>query len=89
MDIVRCCVAFVVPPFGLYMQEGLSRRFWIAALLTMLGFLPGMLYAVFTIFQHESQPRFRVLVPAKDAGTAGSSSTEMDLSSTKPGSAAA
>ena len=54
---LRCFVAFFIPPLGVYLQEGLSKRHWLALLLTILGFVPGVLYAVYVIFQHESQPR--------------------------------
>lgn len=57
MAVLRCFVAFFVPPLGVYLQEGLSARHWLALLLTLLGFVPGVIYAVYVIFQHESEPR--------------------------------
>ena len=57
MAMLRCFTAFFIPPLGVYLQEGLSARHWIALLLTVLGFVPGVLYAVYVIFEHESQPR--------------------------------
>lgn len=56
MDIVRCFIAFFVPPLAVYLQEGLSRRHWIAVLLTMLGIIPGILFAIYAVFEYESRP---------------------------------
>jgi uncharacterized membrane protein YqaE (UPF0057 family) len=56
MDIVRCFIAFFVPPLAVYLQEGLSRRHWITVLLTILGIFPGILFAVYVVFEHESRP---------------------------------
>ncbi|GGX95382.1 hypothetical protein GCM10007160_23700 [Litchfieldella qijiaojingensis] len=36
--------AFLVPPLGVYLQAGLGRHFWVNILLTLLGYLPGVLH---------------------------------------------
>lgn len=51
-------LAFFLPSLALFLLEGFSARFWIALLLTTLGFLPGVLYAQIIIFRRESEPRF-------------------------------
>jgi uncharacterized membrane protein YqaE (UPF0057 family) len=39
--------AILIPPLGVYLHEGeINKRFWIDLLLTLLFFLPGMIYAL-------------------------------------------
>ncbi len=47
MDYVRLPIAFLVPPLAVYMQFGIGKHFWINCVLTLLGFIPGMLHAVY------------------------------------------
>jgi uncharacterized membrane protein YqaE (UPF0057 family) len=51
-------LAVIVPPLAVYQRFGLSREFWINVVLTLLGFFPGMLHAVFL-----SLKRLRVVSP--------------------------
>ena len=41
--------AVLVPPLGVYLGEGVTRHFWIAAGLTLLAFLPGAIYSVLVV----------------------------------------
>ena len=41
--------ALFLPPLAIFLDEGLSRNFWIDALLTCLGFFPGILFAFFIL----------------------------------------
>ncbi|QDV70086.1 Proteolipid membrane potential modulator [Rosistilla carotiformis] len=47
VNYVRLLIAFFVPPLSVYMQFGIGKYFWCNVLLTMLGFVPGMLHAVY------------------------------------------
>ena len=62
MDIVRLIAAIFVPPLGVFLQEGLHKRFWINVLLTLLGYFPGLIHAVYVIAKHE--PRRKLPRPA-------------------------
>ena len=46
MDIVRIIVAILLPPLGVFLQVGLRGPFWINILLTLLGYIPGIVHAV-------------------------------------------
>ena len=37
--------ALLLPPLGVYLSEGVTRNFWIAGGLTLLAFLPGVIFA--------------------------------------------
>ncbi|MDA8743541.1 YqaE/Pmp3 family membrane protein [Rubripirellula amarantea] len=49
MDFIRLLIAFLVPPVSVYMQFGLSKHFWINCVLTVLGFVPGVLHAIYVM----------------------------------------
>ena len=48
-DIVRLILAIILPPVGVAMQVGFTTQFWINVLLTLLGYLPGVIHAVWSI----------------------------------------
>ena len=43
--------AILLPPLGVYLARGGSREFAIACGLTVLGFLPGVGYALWTVLK--------------------------------------
>ena len=51
MDPLRLLAAIFIPPLGVFMQVGLSKHFWINILLTMLGYIPGIIHAVWVIMK--------------------------------------
>ncbi|HEY9708052.1 MAG TPA: YqaE/Pmp3 family membrane protein, partial [Oculatellaceae cyanobacterium] len=44
MDIVRIIIAILLPPLGVFLQVGLGVDFWINILLTLLGYVPGLVH---------------------------------------------
>jgi len=51
MDILRIIVAILVPPLGVFLQVGLGGQFWINVLLTLLGYIPGIIHALYVIIK--------------------------------------
>ncbi len=51
MDILRLIAAIFIPPLGVFMQVGLSGQFWLNILLTLLGYIPGIIHAVWIILK--------------------------------------
>lgn len=49
MDLVRILIAILLPPLGVFLQVGIGKHFWINILLTLLGYLPGIVHAVYII----------------------------------------
>jgi uncharacterized membrane protein YqaE (UPF0057 family) len=49
MDILRILVAILLPPLGVFLQVGIGPQFWINILLTILGYIPGIVHAVWII----------------------------------------
>ena len=51
MDIIRIIIAIFIPPLGVFLQEGLGKQFWINLILTLLGYIPGIIHALWIIIK--------------------------------------
>lgn len=51
-DFIKILFAVLLPPLGVAMEVGLTKQFWINVLLTLLGFIPGIIHAVYVIAKH-------------------------------------
>jgi uncharacterized membrane protein YqaE (UPF0057 family) len=49
VSILNLICAVLLPPLGAFLQVGASKHFFINILLTLLGFLPGVLHAVWLV----------------------------------------
>ena len=49
MDLLRIIVAVVLPPLGTFLEVGFKKHFWLNILLTILGYIPGIVHAVYII----------------------------------------
>ncbi|ATX78917.1 Uncharacterized membrane protein YqaE, Blt101-like, UPF0057 family [Mariprofundus aestuarium] len=49
MNILNLILAIILPPIGAFLQVGASKHFFINIVLTLLGFLPGVLHAVWLV----------------------------------------
>ncbi len=60
MDIIRIICAIILPPLGVFLQVGLGPQFWINILLTLLGYIPGIIHAIWVIakYPRRSPSRF-------------------------------
>ena len=47
MDFIRLLLVFLLPPTAVAMQFGIDRHFWISVILTLIGFVPGVIDAVY------------------------------------------
>jgi len=48
-DLIRVLLSVLLPPLGVFLQEGLGTQFWINLILTLLGYVPGLVHAVWII----------------------------------------
>ncbi|MCF6370280.1 YqaE/Pmp3 family membrane protein [Rhizobium halophilum] len=51
MDIIRILLAILLPPLGVFLQVGLGLHFWLNILLTLFGWLPGIIHALWVILR--------------------------------------
>ena len=52
MDLLRIVIAILLPPLGVFLQVGIGKQFWINVLLMLLGYLPGIVHAVWVIVKY-------------------------------------
>ena len=52
MDLLRIIIAILLPPLGVFLQVGIGKHFWINVLLTILGYVPGIIHAVWVIAKY-------------------------------------
>ena len=48
-DLIRIILSILIPPLGVFLQVGLGKDFWINILLTLLGYIPGLVHAIWII----------------------------------------
>lgn len=48
-DLIRIIFSIIIPPLGVFLQVGIGPQFWINVLLTLLGYIPGVLHAIYII----------------------------------------
>jgi uncharacterized membrane protein YqaE (UPF0057 family) len=49
MDFIRVILSVLIPPLGVFLQVGIGPQFWINILLTLLGYIPGVVHAIWII----------------------------------------
>ena len=49
MDVLRILLAILFPPVGVFLQVGIGPQFWLNCLLTLLGYVPGVIHAIYII----------------------------------------
>ncbi|MFW5798592.1 MAG: YqaE/Pmp3 family membrane protein [Planctomycetota bacterium] len=49
MDVLRLILAILLPPLGVFLEVGLGMHFWLNIVLTLLGYIPGLVHAVWII----------------------------------------
>ena len=52
MDLLRIVIAILLPPLGVFLQVGVGKQLWINVLLTILGYIPGIIHAMWVIVKY-------------------------------------
>lgn len=47
--LLKVILAILLPPLGVFVQEGLNANFWISVVLTLLGYIPGIIWALYIL----------------------------------------
>lgn len=48
-DLIRVLLSVIIPPLGVFLQEGLGKHFWLNVLLTLFGYIPGLVHAIWIL----------------------------------------
>lgn len=51
MNIIRIILSVIIPPLGVFLKVGLGLQFWVNIVLTLLGYIPGLVHAIWIIAQ--------------------------------------
>ncbi len=49
MELIKIICGIFLPPLGVFLQVGIGKHFWINIILTILGYIPGIVHAVWVI----------------------------------------
>lgn len=49
VDIIKIILAIILPPLGVFLEVGITGHFWLNILLTLLGYIPGLVHAVWIV----------------------------------------
>ncbi|OUL19957.1 YqaE/Pmp3 family membrane protein [Nostoc sp. 106C] len=55
MKLTRLLLGLLLPPVGVFLEVGIGPSLLINIVLTLLGWLPGSIHAVWVIAKHEEQ----------------------------------
>jgi uncharacterized membrane protein YqaE (UPF0057 family) len=53
MTVLKIVLAIFLPPVAAFMQVGIGMHFWLNIVLTLLGFVPGMIHALWLIAKNK------------------------------------
>ncbi|MEM7781904.1 MAG: YqaE/Pmp3 family membrane protein [Planctomycetota bacterium] len=48
-DFIRIVFSILLPPLGVFFQVGLGLHFWLNIVLTLCGYIPGLVHAIYII----------------------------------------
>jgi len=49
MNILNLILSIILPPIGAFLQVGATKHFFINIVLTLLGFVPGIMHALWLV----------------------------------------
>ncbi|XP_009611658.1 hydrophobic protein RCI2B-like [Nicotiana tomentosiformis] len=49
LTFIDILLAIILPPLGVFLKFGCEAEFWICVLLTLFGWLPGIVYAIYVL----------------------------------------
>ena len=58
-DTILILLALLLPPLSTFLKRGLLREFWICLLLTILGWIPGIIYAIYVVMKYHRHHYYR------------------------------
>lgn len=58
MRVVEILFAILLPPLGVALRYGLGKHFWINVLLTLLGYIPGIIHALILLTRTDAPAQY-------------------------------
>lgn len=60
MDLIRIFLCIVFPPLGVFLRVGFHLHLLVSVVLTMLGYVPGLVHGIWVLVQAEELDRRRI-----------------------------
>jgi uncharacterized membrane protein YqaE (UPF0057 family) len=54
LDFIRVLLSVLIPPLGVFFKVGVGVSFWVNILLTILGYIPGLVHAIWILASRRS-----------------------------------
>jgi uncharacterized membrane protein YqaE (UPF0057 family) len=48
-DFLRVILSIIIPPLGVFFKVGFGMHFWLNILLTLFGYVPGLVHAIWIL----------------------------------------
>ena len=58
-DFFRILLAILLPPLGVFLQVGWKVPLWINIVLTLLGYIPGIIHGIYIILSRSDSSALR------------------------------
>ena len=52
-ELLKIIISVLLPPLGVFLQVGIGGHFWLNILLTILGYIPGVVHAIWVIAKNK------------------------------------
>ena len=49
MEILRIIISVLLPPLGAFLKVGLGLHFWLNCILTLFGYVPGLVHVIWLL----------------------------------------
>jgi uncharacterized membrane protein YqaE (UPF0057 family) len=49
VTLIRVLLTILLPPLGVFLTVGIGGHFWLNILLTLLGYIPGIVHGIWII----------------------------------------
>lgn len=53
MELLKIIISVIIPPLGVFLQVGIGKHFWLNIILTLLGYIPGLIHAIWVIAKNK------------------------------------
>jgi len=53
MEIIKIICSVILPPLGVFLQVGIGKHFWLNLVLTILGYIPGIVHAIWVVAKNK------------------------------------
>jgi uncharacterized membrane protein YqaE (UPF0057 family) len=49
VNLLQLILAVLLPPLAVYLKAGITSQFWLNLILTLLGYVPGIIHALWVV----------------------------------------